>query len=224
MKISGNNVFASAILIALVLILSVILSGCGVLSRNGTNRDNTPGSGSPSTTDSSKSSNDVKYSSGSSSDKAAVKNTPEVKPFEGYKAPDFELEDLSGNKVKLSGLCGKTVVINFWSLDCPYCLAEMPEFDSFNSSKPTDVEVLMVNLDRDQKKLSTYIKNKGYKFTVLKDEKAKTLRFYLIRGVPTTIVVGKDGIVAARVEGPVTKQILGELVKTSPSNKAPVPS
>lgn len=220
MKVVGNNLFASTILIALVLILTIISSGCGVFGSKDIKGDN-PASGSPSNADSSKSSGEGNLPSENSSDEAVSETTPEIKPFKGYKAPDFELEDLSGNKVKLSGLCGKTVVINFWSLDCPYCLAEMPEFDSFNSSKPTDVEVLMVNLDRDQKKLSTYIKNKGYKFTVLKDEKAKTLRSYLIRGVPTTIVVGKDGIVTARVEGPITKQILGDLVKTSPSNKAP---
>lgn len=148
----------------------------------------------------------------------------EEKPFEGYRAPDFELEDLSGNKVKLSSLCGKTVVVNFWSLDCPYCLAEMPEFQAFYSSKPEEVEVLMVNLDRDQRKLTTYIKNKGYTFTVLKDEKARTLRDYLIRGVPTTIIVGNDGIVRARVEGPVTKKDLESLIESRSSGKPRVPS
>lgn len=152
-----------------------------------------------------------------------TENTQEVKPYEGYKAPDIELEDLSGNRVKLSSLCGKTVVINFWSLDCPYCLAEMPEFDSFYQSKPETVEVLMVNLDQDQNKLTAYIENKGYKFTVLKDKEAETLRSYLIRGVPTTIVVDKSGIVAARVEGPLTEKLLNELIKNS-SDKAQRPS
>jgi thiol-disulfide isomerase/thioredoxin len=157
-------------------------------------------------------------------DGPGAENVSEEKPFEGYRAPDFELEDLSGNKVKLSSLCGKTVVVNFWSLDCPYCLAEMPEFEAFYSSKPEEVEVLMVNLDRDQRKLATYIKNKGYTFTVLKDEKARTLRDYLIRGVPTTIVIGNDGIVKARVEGPVTKKDLESLTESQSSGKPQVHS
>ncbi|TYP56147.1 AhpC/TSA family protein [Thermosediminibacter litoriperuensis] len=38
---------------------------------------------------------------------------PGVKPYEGFAAPDFELPDLSGRKVRLSDLRGKTVVLNF---------------------------------------------------------------------------------------------------------------
>ncbi|TYP56146.1 AhpC/TSA family protein [Thermosediminibacter litoriperuensis] len=88
----------------------------------------------------------------------------------------------------------------------------MPDFEEFNTSKPDNVAVLMINLDRDAGRVETYIKNKGYTFTVLKDEKAQTVRSYLIRGVPTTVVVGGDGVIRARVEGQVTKQILDSLV------------
>jgi len=35
----------------------------------------------------------------------------------GDKAPDFELDSTSGGKLKLSGLKGKNVLINFYVLD-----------------------------------------------------------------------------------------------------------
>ncbi|ADL07400.1 TlpA family protein disulfide reductase [Thermosediminibacter oceani] len=137
---------------------------------------------------------------------------PEIKPYEGFLAPDFELPDLSGRKVRLSNFRGKTVVLNFWSLNCSYCLAEMPDFEEFNATKPENVAILMINLDRDAGRVATYIKNKGYTFTVLKDDSAQTVRSYLIRGVPTTVVAGGDGVIKARIEGQVTKQILDSLV------------
>src|SRR5688572_15017036 len=45
-------------------------------------------------------------------------------------APDFELPDLDGRKVKLSSFRGKTVVLNFWTKTCRPCLEEMPSLAS----------------------------------------------------------------------------------------------
>jgi peroxiredoxin len=41
-------------------------------------------------------------------------------------APDFELDDVNGGKVRLSDFKGKTVVLNFWTTTCQPCLEEMP--------------------------------------------------------------------------------------------------
>ena len=89
---------------------------------------------------------------------------------------------------------------------------EMPDFDEFNRSKPEDVEVLMVNLDKDTSRLSVYIENSGFSFTVLKDERTETARTYLIRGIPSTFIIDKDGIVAVRIEGALTKEQLDSLI------------
>ncbi|MDN5332471.1 MAG: hypothetical protein PWP45_1696 [Tepidanaerobacteraceae bacterium] len=145
----------------------------------------------------------------------------ETKPYEGYPAPDFELKDLSGKTVRLSDLKGKTVVLNFWSLNCSFCLAEMPDFEEFYRSRPENVEIVLVNLDRNADKVRTYIENKGYTFTVLLDEKAQTVRSYLIRGVPTTIFVGEDGVIKSRIEGQVTREVLDSLVQSACGTENP---
>ncbi|NLZ52771.1 MAG: TlpA family protein disulfide reductase [Thermoanaerobacteraceae bacterium] len=135
-----------------------------------------------------------------------------IAPLQGFLAPDFELEDLTGKKIRLSSLRGRIVVLNFWSMGCRYCLMEMPDFDEFNRSKSKDVTVLMVNLDKDTGRLPIYIKNQGFSFTVLKDEMAETARTYMIRGIPTTFIVDKDGIIASRIEGALSKNQLDSLI------------
>ncbi len=35
-------------------------------------------------------------------------------------APDFELPDLNGERIRLRDLRGKIVVVNFWSCECPH--------------------------------------------------------------------------------------------------------
>lgn len=144
-----------------------------------------------------------------------------IAPQQGYLATDFELEDLEGEKVTLSSLRGKTVVINFWSMGCRYCLQEMPDFETFSRSKPEDVIVLMINLDKDRSRLDAYIKNQGYSFTVLKDKVGDTARSYLIRGIPTTLVIGKDGVVMHRVEGLINLDGLNSIINNEPQNTAP---
>ena len=45
---------------------------------------------------------------------------------------DFELEDLNGNKIKLSDYKGQIVFLNFWATWCPPCRAEMPDMEAIH--------------------------------------------------------------------------------------------
>src|SRR6185369_6976877 len=64
-------------------------------------------------------------------------------------APDFELPEANGGRVRLSNLRGKTVVLNFWTTTCQPCLEEMPSLADLAKILKTrpDVEVLTISTD-----------------------------------------------------------------------------
>ena len=45
----------------------------------------------------------------------------------GQTAPDFTLEDISGNKVMLQHYRGKVILLDFWATWCPPCKRSIPE-------------------------------------------------------------------------------------------------
>jgi peroxiredoxin len=63
-------------------------------------------------------------------------------------APDFTLSDLHGGDVRLSGLRGKVVLLNFWYSSCPPCRRETPDLMTlYRLHQHEGLEVLGVNLD-----------------------------------------------------------------------------
>ncbi len=61
----------------------------------------------------------------------------------GDLAPDFQLEDTEGNKVSLSDLRGKVVLVNFWATWCPPCIEEMPSMERLNEVLAGDDFVML---------------------------------------------------------------------------------
>ena len=57
---------------------------------------------------------------------------------ERRQAPDFSLESLDGQSVRLTDLRGKTVVIDFWATWCPPCEFQVPELNAFWNAHPKD--------------------------------------------------------------------------------------
>lgn len=121
----------------------------------------------------------------------------------GDKAPDFELTNQSGEKVRLSDFFGKAaVVLYFYPKDFTTgCTKEACAFrDSYEQFKDLGAEVLGVSSDT-QESHGLFSTKLGLPFQLLSDEGGKVRKLY---GVPAslgmipgrvTYVIDKQGIV-----------------------------
>ncbi len=75
----------------------------------------------------------------------------------GEIAPDFELETLDGEVVKLSELKGEKVILNFWATWCPPCKEEMPEMQEFYDKYGDDINVIAVNFKEKNDKVAEFL-------------------------------------------------------------------
>lgn len=130
-------------------------------------------------------------------------------------APDFTLNDASGNPVKLSDFRGKVVLLNFWATWCPPCKIEIPWFDEFQRTYgDRGFVVLGVSMDEDGwKSVKPYIDNQkiGYRMMVGNDDIA--LLYGGLEAVPTTLIIDRSGRIAATHTGLTGKQVLETEVK-----------
>ncbi len=109
-------------------------------------------------------------------------------------APNFTLKSNSGKNIKLSELRGQVVLINFWASWCGPCRQEMPELNKLYSKyKKLGFTILGVNVEEDNTDALKIIKNDKISFPILFDSENKVSRLYNVTGMPTTVLVARDG-------------------------------
>lgn len=142
---------------------------------------------------------------------------------EGQAAPMFELTDLDGNEVTLANLSGEKVYIKYWASWCSICLAGMDELNTLSTSE-TDFRVLSIVSPNYNGEKSTEDFTKWFNslqadqtaqdITVLLDEDGTWAREFGIRGYPTSLYIGSDGVLVKSVPGHNTNEAIIESFNT----------
>ncbi len=143
-----------------------------------------------------------------------VNESPPIGIFQGNTAPDFTLYDLEGREVCLWDLRGQQVIVNFWQLSCPPCLAEKEVFQSFvDEYGNEEVVILSVNLRDSQQQVEAYMAEHDYTFPVLYDTRDNFAAVeYGVRATPTSVFIDENGLVKHRVEGMMNLEFIRERV------------
>jgi peroxiredoxin len=133
----------------------------------------------------------------------AGKVAPEIRPEQGYLAPDFALPSLDGQTVRLSDLRGKAVLLNFWATWCSPCRQEMPTIEKvYQDSKSRGLAILAVSLDAGSKSVvKSFMQELKLEFPVLLDPEMEVLRIYRMVGIPASFLIDKQGIIRHREVG-----------------------
>ena len=131
----------------------------------------------------------------------------------GQLAFDFALDDVSGQRVKLSDLRGHPVVVNFWATWCPPCRQELPALQSaYQRFRDKGVILVGVDLKENAETIQNFTTQFGLTYPLLLDRDGAISERYQVRGIPTTVIVDADGVVRARHVGPLTEDKFAEYV------------
>jgi thiol-disulfide isomerase/thioredoxin len=135
---------------------------------------------------------------------AALAIAPQPKPL-----PELTFNIPDGTKASLADFKGRTVLLNLWATWCVPCRLEMPALDRLQGLRGSkDFVVVAVNIDTARldrpkafledigiKNLTLYTDNTAGVFQTLK-QAGKVI------GLPTTILIGKDGCEIGTMAGP----------------------
>jgi thiol-disulfide isomerase/thioredoxin len=136
----------------------------------------------------------------------------QLDPNEGARDPmQFTLSGLEGDKLALSSLKGKVVVLDFWATWCGPCRAQQPLYEQVKEKyrENPDVVLLNVNTDENRAVVKPFLQGNGWKKTIyFEDGLSALLR---VGSIPTTVVINRRGEVVSRMNGYIPERFVDML-------------
>ena len=142
------------------------------------------------------------------------------------KAPDFTLARVDGKpgNVKLAGLRGRVVLLDFWATWCPPCLAMLPTLhELYQEWQPRGAEFIGIDSDgpmisRDE--LRAFLASRPFPYPVVSDDK-EVGGLYGVFSIPHIVVIGRDGNIARVFVGGVSRSQLDKALSAANSGGSP---
>jgi len=130
--------------------------------------------------------------------------------------PDFALQDLEGNVVRLSDYAGKTVLINFWATWCGPCKIELPDLvDLQKKYGDKNFVVLGISLDRTgPAPVRRFVERVGLNYPVLMGNQDVVIQFNNFQMIPTSFLLAPNQEKVKQYTGVVPKsQLISDIEK-----------
>lgn len=130
-------------------------------------------------------------------------------PLVGRSVPDVTVDLIDdGGPLALRDLAGDVAVVNFWAPWCIPCRAEHSDLLAAASAYGEGVTVLGVAYQSRPGDVGEFLDELGRGYPVAMDHSSRAAIEFGVRGVPETYFIGADGVVLAKVSGPVDAGLL----------------
>ncbi len=132
--------------------------------------------------------------------------TVEGEASTGAVAPSVEMVGFDGETIALADYSGTAVVLNFWASWCPFCIAEMPDFESVSNAHVDQVTFIGVNLQDDAGAAESLATETGVTYQLARDPQGVVYSAFGGIGMPTTVFIDADGVVREVVTGQLSRE------------------
>jgi len=132
----------------------------------------------------------------------------------GEPAPVFAMQDDTGGQVSLNHYRGKVVLMNLWATWCPPCRAELPDLQSLYAANASrGFVVIGVDQGESAQRTRIFARSLGVRFPIWLDRDQAYGRAYAALGLPTTVIIDRQGRIVRGFDGALTAEQMREAVK-----------
>jgi thiol-disulfide isomerase/thioredoxin len=136
----------------------------------------------------------------------------EIPPAGRDAAVEFSGKDESDRSVSDKDYAGKVYIVNFWYASCPPCRSEASDLKTLSDTYP-DVPFLGVNISDSADVAKVFEKKYGLEYPSILDGETASVQLAFSgavapNAVPTTLVIDREGRVAARISGLIRDPII----------------
>ena len=112
--------------------------------------------------------------------------------------------DKNDKKINIKEFNGNLLLLNFWATWCTPCKEEMPSLDRLQVNQNlSNLKIFAINISQEsKKKVDSFFEDLNIKnFDPYFDAPTTLAKTFSLRGVPTSILIDKDGKEFARIMG-----------------------
>ena len=112
--------------------------------------------------------------------------------------------DKNDKKINIKEFNGNLLLLNFWATWCAPCKEEMPSLDRLQVNQNlSNLKIFAINISQEsKKKVDSFFEDLNIKnFDPYFDAPTTLAKTFSLRGVPTSILIDKDGKEFARIMG-----------------------
>ena len=132
----------------------------------------------------------------------SIKNLVINKELKKYE--DLTFLDSKKGQINLKDFKGKLILLNFWATWCAPCKEEMPSLDLLDKKASLDnLKIFPINVgqESEEKAINFFNDLKIKNLDTYFDSPITLAKKFGLRGIPTTILLNKDGLEFARIVG-----------------------
>jgi peroxiredoxin len=140
---------------------------------------------------------------GSGDDDVDARLTPGVVTFpndglantdvEGDPLPIVDLGDRDGNEISTASFLGQPLVVNFWYVNCPPCVKELPDFAEVHAEVGDEVRFIGVNTQDSVEEMERFAADLGVTYELYRDDFGDFVDAIRLVNTPTTLFVTPEG-------------------------------